>query len=357
MLKLAENIRALRKQRNLTQEQLAEVLGVTVGAVYKWEARLSLPEMNLLIEMADFFDVSVDALLGYEMKDNGLEATVARLEACHRGRDRQGLAEAEKALKKYPHDFRVVYESASLYLSFGASGREEPLLQRALRLLEDARLLIQQNRDPKINQDILFGKMAEARLAMGQVREAVSLLEAHNAGGMYDDVIGLNLAADCNDYDASLPYLSDALISHVAALIRVILGYANAYDGKGDPAKAREVLQWGIGALMGLKDGEKPCFLDKICSALYVALAGELLSEKNPAAARQALITAQTLAAGFDRAPDYRPSALKFVTDHRPAGVYDDLGTTALEGVRRTIADMNQPELTAWWKEIQEHEA
>ena len=108
---------------------------------------------------------------------------------------------------------------------------------------------------------------------------------------------------------------------------------------------------------MGLKDGEKPCFLDKICSALYVALAGELLSEKIPAAARQALITAQTLAAGFDRAPDYRPSALKFVTDHRPAGVYDDLGTTALEGVRRMIADMNQPELTAWWKEIQEHEA
>ena len=46
MLKLAENIRALRKQRNLTQEQLAEVLGVTVGAVYKWEAGLSLPELK-----------------------------------------------------------------------------------------------------------------------------------------------------------------------------------------------------------------------------------------------------------------------------------------------------------------------
>ena len=57
-----------------------------------------------------------------------------------------------------------VYKRQSLYLSFGASGREEALLQRALRLLEDARLLIQQNRDPKINQDILFGKMAEARL-------------------------------------------------------------------------------------------------------------------------------------------------------------------------------------------------
>ena len=35
---LAENIRAFRKERSLTQEQLAEALGVTAGAVYKWEA-------------------------------------------------------------------------------------------------------------------------------------------------------------------------------------------------------------------------------------------------------------------------------------------------------------------------------
>lgn len=37
-INLAGNILALRRQRGLTQEQLAEVLGVSVGAVYKWEA-------------------------------------------------------------------------------------------------------------------------------------------------------------------------------------------------------------------------------------------------------------------------------------------------------------------------------
>lgn len=42
-MKLAENIRGYRKQRGLTQEQLAEALGVTVGAVHKWEAKLSTP--------------------------------------------------------------------------------------------------------------------------------------------------------------------------------------------------------------------------------------------------------------------------------------------------------------------------
>ncbi len=77
--KLAENIRAFRKQRGLTQEQLSEVLWVTVGAVYKWESGLSQPELATILELADFFDASVDVLIGYVLRDNRLQATLARL--------------------------------------------------------------------------------------------------------------------------------------------------------------------------------------------------------------------------------------------------------------------------------------
>ena len=73
----------------MTQEQLAEVLGVTVGAVYKWEAKLSLPELPLIMEMADFFDTSVDVLLGYEMKDNRLSVTVKRLKKYRHDKDQK----------------------------------------------------------------------------------------------------------------------------------------------------------------------------------------------------------------------------------------------------------------------------
>lgn len=53
-LKLAENIRTFRKTRGLTQEQLAEALMVSVGAVSKWEKGASIPDISLILEMAGY---------------------------------------------------------------------------------------------------------------------------------------------------------------------------------------------------------------------------------------------------------------------------------------------------------------
>ena len=52
-ISLSENIKALRKERKLTQEQLAAALGVTTGAVHKWEAGLSIPELDMIIRTAE----------------------------------------------------------------------------------------------------------------------------------------------------------------------------------------------------------------------------------------------------------------------------------------------------------------
>ena len=121
-LTLANNIRTFRKQRRLTQEQFAEILGVTAGAVYKWEAGLSVPDLKLIVEMADFFDISVDVLLGYRRKDNRMEAMRERILLLCRSKDPEAMSEAEKALKNYPNAFQVVYSSAQVFLAFRAGG-------------------------------------------------------------------------------------------------------------------------------------------------------------------------------------------------------------------------------------------
>ena len=67
-IKIADNIRLFRKSRKMTQEQLSEALGVTVGAVSKWESGMTTPELGLIVEMAEFFETSVDVILVYQLK-------------------------------------------------------------------------------------------------------------------------------------------------------------------------------------------------------------------------------------------------------------------------------------------------
>lgn len=61
-IKICENIRELRKQKDLGQEALADAMGVSVQAVSKWETCNSLPDVALLPRIAAFFGVTVDAL-------------------------------------------------------------------------------------------------------------------------------------------------------------------------------------------------------------------------------------------------------------------------------------------------------
>ena len=61
-LSLPANISKLRKEHAMTQEQLAEALGVTFASVSKWERGVATPELNLIAEMADLFGVSFDAI-------------------------------------------------------------------------------------------------------------------------------------------------------------------------------------------------------------------------------------------------------------------------------------------------------
>ncbi len=58
-----EKISKLRKENNMTQEQLAEVLGVSRQSVSKWESDLSYPETDKLIKLSRLFSCSVDSLL------------------------------------------------------------------------------------------------------------------------------------------------------------------------------------------------------------------------------------------------------------------------------------------------------
>ncbi len=73
---IGTTIAALRREKGLTQDALAAQLGVSAQAVSKWENGLSCPDILMLPEIAEFFDVSVDALFGRESTNAAVPAPV-----------------------------------------------------------------------------------------------------------------------------------------------------------------------------------------------------------------------------------------------------------------------------------------
>ena len=69
---LASNIRFLRKQENLSQEDFAERFGVSRQSVAKWEGGESTPDLMKCREIADYYDISIDTLVGISL--DGLES-------------------------------------------------------------------------------------------------------------------------------------------------------------------------------------------------------------------------------------------------------------------------------------------
>ena len=83
---LNENIKAIRKSKGLSQEELANRLNVVRQTISKWEKGLSVPDSSMLISLADELDTSVSTLLGetvpeHDLKETDLKSISEKLES------------------------------------------------------------------------------------------------------------------------------------------------------------------------------------------------------------------------------------------------------------------------------------
>lgn len=72
---MMKNLKELRKKRNLSQLRLAMELGLSQQTIHKYESGKAEPDIHTLIEMARFFHVTVDYLIGYENHTSDIKKT------------------------------------------------------------------------------------------------------------------------------------------------------------------------------------------------------------------------------------------------------------------------------------------
>ena len=67
--KFSENLKKIRKDNNLSQEQLADELGVSRQAISKWESAVAYPEMDKIITLSEKFNLNIDDLLHKDIRE------------------------------------------------------------------------------------------------------------------------------------------------------------------------------------------------------------------------------------------------------------------------------------------------
>lgn len=337
-ISIDKNIRAFRKERKLTQEQLAEALGVTVGAVSKWESGSSIPDIMLIVELADFFETSVDVLLGYKWLSESLKRTVDQIRLLrNEKRFDEAAVAAEKALKKHPNSFDIVYQCAVMYQLRGVELNCEKSYKRSLALLERALELIDQNTDEHINRWTIRNNIASVYLHLNQNEKALELLKQNNAEGLNDCLIGYVLAVAEKKSDEALPHLSSWFISALVKLMRMVVSYANAYEQKQDYDSAIDIISWMQNALKGLEQDGKVSYLDRMEVRLLSANIHLALKKGDVERAKSFLTEAIAVAERFDLSPEYGFSKMKFFHGKDVKTAFDDFGKSAKNGLRHSL--------------------
>lgn len=119
-LNISGNLVRLRHEKKVTQGQIADFIGVTKASVSKWETGQSTPDIMLLPQLAAYFDVSVDELLGYEP-----QLTKEQIDRIYRELS-QGFAEqpltemlerTKKLVKQYYSCYPFLFQMCVLWLN------------------------------------------------------------------------------------------------------------------------------------------------------------------------------------------------------------------------------------------------
>ena len=144
-MSIGTTIKRLRRERDMTQEQLADYLGITANAVSQWECDRTAPDISQLPLLVRIFNVSADELLGINLadKEHEIEELHDKIyELAQIGRFREAFELSRSAHKQYPDSYDLMYAYASHFCyvvhdDFYSADEKEIFRTECMKLLEN----------------------------------------------------------------------------------------------------------------------------------------------------------------------------------------------------------------------------
>lgn len=174
-IRLGKKLISLRREANMTQEELAVYMGVSKSSVSKWETETTLPDILLLPQLATLFNVSVDELIGYEPQLSMAAVNKLYLQLCTEWSEdaEKAYEHSEELVRKYYSCFPFLLQMAGLYLNhYMLHKQPEAVMKRCEELCDR---VIAESAENSLVKDAISLKITYL-LASKQPNEALQLL-------------------------------------------------------------------------------------------------------------------------------------------------------------------------------------
>jgi len=225
---IAKVITSKRKEKGITQDKLAEYIGVSKASVSKWETAQSYPDITFLPRLAAYFNISIDELIGYlpQMTKEDINKTYQHLAAeFSRKPFDEILDECRSVIKKYYACFPLLLRMAVLllnhYMLEKEKEKQEGLLQEICELL--ARIKTESDDVWIVNQ--ANSLEALCRISMNQPIEALELLDESMKPPISDNFLIAQAYQMTGNIEKAKSALQVSIYQHLGGL----LGPAHSY--------------------------------------------------------------------------------------------------------------------------------
>lgn len=242
-LHFSDKLAKLRREKKITQEELANFVGVTKASVSKWETGQSLPDILLLPLLASFFQISIDDLIGYEpqLSSEQIQKIYQTLAKDFSRQPFESVIEESRTLvKKYYSCYPFLLQIGILWLNHASlakdTNRQKEILESAVKL---CRHILDGCKDAKITGNAFMLK-AILDLQCGRISEAVEALEDHlnpNHMVMQGDACLIQAYQMAGEHKKAIRYTQVSIYAHLHSMISSLIQYLLIHAGDAELCK------------------------------------------------------------------------------------------------------------------------
>ena len=196
-INIAKVIISKRKEKGITQDDLADFIGVSKAAVSKWETSQTYPDIVLLPRLAAYFNISLDELMGYEpqMTDSDIRLLCKELanEFAAKPFD-EVMTRCREIVNKYFSCFSLLYHIGVLYINYGWTSKIE---EQKISTIKEARELFIRVKNESGDIDLKYQALhmeATCEMMLGNPVTIIELLKDVKMWGNPKDIVLLSQA-------------------------------------------------------------------------------------------------------------------------------------------------------------------